>query len=345
VPEPTREDRSLGLPKAKVPRLSSKAVVVNQSTRSATRRQGVSLKRLVDEGLLAPGKGVFRCEYKGMVSLGDLAEDGQILWEGLSFESPSAWSIYLKRLVTPNRKADDGWKTIKYEGKFLEHFKQALAEKLLRSSDISLVKGPPSGSIFAAAESAVNNALGVGVSKESTDAICGMKEKQFTSSLCSCSSRTEDAGGGRGLAFLGGGGSASHSENACSLNATDCRALKMDEDGLISIVPHQDDASQGVFFNSSSSAAVVQQGEINNVFFSRGTYNAFLSSGNSAANVVRYNAKQGGFCSSSSAIIVTAQRGGDRVLMGTGGSSLQQLGNGCFVNGGLGVGAKLECKE
>jgi hypothetical protein len=33
------------------------------------------------------------------------------------FESPSAFSIYLKRLVNPTRKADDGWKTVKYAGK------------------------------------------------------------------------------------------------------------------------------------------------------------------------------------------------------------------------------------
>jgi hypothetical protein len=35
----------------------------------------------------------------------------------LYFDSPSAFSIYLKRLVNPARKADDGWKTVKYLGK------------------------------------------------------------------------------------------------------------------------------------------------------------------------------------------------------------------------------------
>jgi ribosomal protein S18 len=33
------------------------------------------------------------------------------------FESPSAFSIFLKRLVNPDRKADDGWKTVKFGGK------------------------------------------------------------------------------------------------------------------------------------------------------------------------------------------------------------------------------------
>lgn len=35
----------------------------------------------------------------------------------MHFDSPSAFSIYLKRLVNPARKADDGWKTVKYAGK------------------------------------------------------------------------------------------------------------------------------------------------------------------------------------------------------------------------------------
>ena len=117
------------LPKGKVPRMTSEGAAANP--RPAARRPGVTLKRLVDEGVLVPGEGVFRCEYKGMVSVGELTEDGRISWEGLMFDSPSAWSIHLKRLVTPNRKADDGWKTIKYEGKFLEHFKLALAQRAL----------------------------------------------------------------------------------------------------------------------------------------------------------------------------------------------------------------------
>ena len=33
------------------------------------------------------------------------------------FDSPSAFSVYLKRLVNPDRKADDGWKTVKYRDK------------------------------------------------------------------------------------------------------------------------------------------------------------------------------------------------------------------------------------
>ena len=45
------------------------------------------------------------------------------------FESPSAFSIFFKRMVTPGRKADDGWKTVKFQGKFLDHYKMELARR------------------------------------------------------------------------------------------------------------------------------------------------------------------------------------------------------------------------
>ena len=53
----------------------------------------------------------------------------QVQGQSLAFESPSAFSIYLKRLINPARKADDGWKTVKYGGKFLEHYKVVLARR------------------------------------------------------------------------------------------------------------------------------------------------------------------------------------------------------------------------
>ncbi len=60
-------------------------------------------------------------EYKGVLTTGSLTPEGRItttvLGQDLVFESPSAFSIYLKRLVNPARKADDGWKTVKFGGK------------------------------------------------------------------------------------------------------------------------------------------------------------------------------------------------------------------------------------
>uniref|UniRef100_A0A383WMB0 MPN domain-containing protein n=1 Tax=Tetradesmus obliquus TaxID=3088 RepID=A0A383WMB0_TETOB len=86
----------------------------------------VNLKGLIDEGLMQPGDDVLTVEYKGTLTHASLTHDGRIRWKELFFDSPSAFSIYLKRLVNPARKADDGWKTVKYLGKFLEQYKMDL---------------------------------------------------------------------------------------------------------------------------------------------------------------------------------------------------------------------------
>lgn len=86
---------------------------------------GITLKLLIDEGILFPGENVLTVEYKSNITYGSLAECGRIKCTiggtELTFESPSAFSIYLKRLINPARKADDGWKTVKFEGKVCHH--------------------------------------------------------------------------------------------------------------------------------------------------------------------------------------------------------------------------------
>ena len=126
---------------------------------SRPRPGGVTLKLLIDEGLLLPGAAVLNLEYRGLQEAGDLLADGRIQWKGgfcgksdelegacgpehawhniinysidcavtahciafgfadSTFDSPSAFSIFVKRMVNPTRKADDGWKTVKYCGK------------------------------------------------------------------------------------------------------------------------------------------------------------------------------------------------------------------------------------
>lgn len=43
---------------------------------------GITLKMLVDEGMLTPGVGVLSVEYKGSVTVADLLDDGRIWWKG-----------------------------------------------------------------------------------------------------------------------------------------------------------------------------------------------------------------------------------------------------------------------
>ena len=99
----------------------------------------ITLGKLIDESIIEPGEDVLSVEYKGSTHVATLLPDGRIMCsvngKDLTFESPSAFSIFLKRLVNPTRKADDGWKTVKYRGKLLEHYKGELSRKLLGDGD------------------------------------------------------------------------------------------------------------------------------------------------------------------------------------------------------------------
>jgi len=46
---------------------------------------------------------------------------------GRKFATASAFSIHCKRLQTPGKQGDDGWKSVLYEGQPLERFRRRLA--------------------------------------------------------------------------------------------------------------------------------------------------------------------------------------------------------------------------
>lgn len=95
----------------------------------------ITLKLLIEEGLVEPGEDVLSVEYRGVTYLATLETTGRIVCtvegERQTFESPSAFSVFVKRLLNPTRKADDGWKTVKYQGHLLEHYKAELARRRL----------------------------------------------------------------------------------------------------------------------------------------------------------------------------------------------------------------------
>ena len=78
----------------------------------------------MEAGILEPGEGVVTHFYHGNTDVADLSARGELLWEGRVFESPSAFSIAVKRRVNPGRKADDGWKSVKVRGRLLEEYKK-----------------------------------------------------------------------------------------------------------------------------------------------------------------------------------------------------------------------------
>ena len=81
------------------------------------RSLGLTLRDLMKEGLMEPGQGVLRVEYKDHVFLGDLAPSGLICYEGRLFESPSGWSEHVKSRIVPGYKGDNGWRSVFYVAK------------------------------------------------------------------------------------------------------------------------------------------------------------------------------------------------------------------------------------
>ncbi|NWW36172.1 MPND protein, partial [Panurus biarmicus] len=94
-------------------------------------RRGITLRVLLRDGLLEPGRGVLSIYYLGKKFVGDLGSDGTIAWQetGQVFNSPSAWATHCKRLVNPAKKSGCGWASVRYKGQKLDQYKAAWLRK------------------------------------------------------------------------------------------------------------------------------------------------------------------------------------------------------------------------
>eukprot|EP00501_MAST-03F_sp_TOSAG23-6_P001300 GSMAST32.ASY1.ANO1.1348.1 assembled CDS len=100
--------------------------MMNKKRKKKGPRGKVSLHGLITAGLLVPGTGVFYIDYRDKQFRASLAEDGTLIDDetGEKFLTPSGWSIKAKRRLMPSKQADDGWKSVKYEGSALELVKK-----------------------------------------------------------------------------------------------------------------------------------------------------------------------------------------------------------------------------
>ena len=76
----------------------------------------VTLAHLIDYGVVVPGEDALATSYCDVTTTAHLQADGTIVWRNESFQSVSAFSLAFKRSVKPDRKADDGWKCVRYVG-------------------------------------------------------------------------------------------------------------------------------------------------------------------------------------------------------------------------------------
>ncbi|KAK9843758.1 hypothetical protein WJX81_005092 [Elliptochloris bilobata] len=91
------------------------------------RRGAPTLRDLVEAGITPPGRNRITVVYKGVTYTASLGHEGLILYQGRKFATASAFSIHCKRLQTPGKQGDDGWKSVLYEGQPLERFRRRLA--------------------------------------------------------------------------------------------------------------------------------------------------------------------------------------------------------------------------
>lgn len=85
---------------------------------------------MIDSGLLEPGKGKVYVTYKGVTYHANLRADGTIEFNGKVFTAASAFSVHVKRLQTPNKAGDDGWKSVHIEGRALEYWRDVYFEAM-----------------------------------------------------------------------------------------------------------------------------------------------------------------------------------------------------------------------
>ena len=103
-----------------------------------------SLLDLIQEGYIEPGENVLSCPYlKEHHFSATLLSTGQLLYNGETFESPSSWSIHVKRSVNPSKKADDGWKSTYYVKDGTETRMEEIKHRFLKKKYGMLLAKPP----------------------------------------------------------------------------------------------------------------------------------------------------------------------------------------------------------
>eukprot|EP00884_Botryococcus_braunii_P018763 jgi/Botrbrau1/5570/Bobra.97_2s0001.1 len=94
------------------------------SSKGLKSRAVLTLKDLLDHGIITPGHEKISVVYKGNTYKAALTKEGKIMYQGIGFTSATAFSIHCKRQQTPNKQGDDGWKSVHYEGQALDFFRR-----------------------------------------------------------------------------------------------------------------------------------------------------------------------------------------------------------------------------
>lgn len=84
----------------------------------------VSLKTLIDHGMLKVGPKSLLLEARNKIRKGDLKEDGSIVFEGKIFQSASSFAVAaLRSAGAKTRMTANGWQLVTYNGRTLETYR------------------------------------------------------------------------------------------------------------------------------------------------------------------------------------------------------------------------------
>ncbi|KDD74434.1 hypothetical protein H632_c1317p0 [Helicosporidium sp. ATCC 50920] len=107
------------------------------------RRSTTSLADLLAAGLITAGPGALTVSYKGNTYSATLCEDGCIVYDTRRFSSASAFSIHVKRLVTPEKQGDDGWKSVMHRGQTLDEYRHEYRQQQAQAAEAAAGGQPP----------------------------------------------------------------------------------------------------------------------------------------------------------------------------------------------------------
>jgi hypothetical protein len=89
---------------------------------AALTQRVITVPLLIKLGLLEAGKAV-KVSHRGATLEGRLEPDGSVVTDKERFEDCAAFATEAKRRVAAGCRADDGWRSVMYEGRSLHDFR------------------------------------------------------------------------------------------------------------------------------------------------------------------------------------------------------------------------------
>ena len=98
----------------------------------------VSLKTLIDTGLLTPGHDVLQIKInrKKVTECASLTNEGVIVYKNKQYHSPSEWSLHVKNIYNTTLTSDRGWTSIIYQGSTLNVIRSSYVSRRNRLQNL-----------------------------------------------------------------------------------------------------------------------------------------------------------------------------------------------------------------